>query len=88
MDMYGQYIAGRGPVINVQIPTSITFAQERDPKIVALEQNVNSRMSSAIDSVTPAHKKLPCPIDKIRIVSYKEAIMELANSLKLTDNKS
>jgi hypothetical protein len=46
-------------------------------------------MQKAIDGVVPQQtKKVFNPPHKTRIVSYEEAIKELANTLKLTDNKS
>lgn len=87
-DMYGRYIAGVGPILNVQIPNEIMIIRDRDPKSIALEQSVQNKMQDVLSSVTPKEKKLPQPANKIRIVSYEEAIKELANTLKPTDDKS
>lgn len=88
-DMYGNYIAGKGPVINVDIPSQISFTKERDPKTIALENAVNVQMNKAIEAVQPKEqKKLPQAPNKIKIVSYEEAIRELSNTLKSTDNKA
>ena len=86
--MYGNLIAGKGPVLNVHIPSNLMVTKERDPKSIAMEQSVTQQMQKAIDNVTPKEKKLPQPSNKIRMVSYEEAIKELANNLKSTDNKS
>lgn len=87
-DMYGDFIASKGPVLNVHIPSNIMVTRERDPQSIALEQNVSLQMQKAIDSVTPKEKKIIQPANKIRMVSYEEAIKELANTLKSTDNKA
>lgn len=87
-DMYGQFVARTGPVLNVSFPKEINFVKERDPKNVALENAVNAKMNQAIEQATPKQKKLPEPVDKIRIVSYEEAVKELSNTLKPTNNKS
>lgn len=87
-DMYGNLIAGKGPVLNVQLPSNLIVTRERDPRSVQMEQNVANQMQKAIDSVTPVSKKLPQPENKIRIVSYEEAVKELANTLKSTYNKT
>jgi aspartyl/asparaginyl-tRNA synthetase len=88
-DKYGQYIAGKGPVLNVQLPSEISFAKERDPSSIALEKKVNEEMSKALEKALPKeNKKMPQLSNKIRIVSYEEAVKELANTLKPTDNKS
>lgn len=87
-DMYGNLIAGKGPVLNVHIPSNIMVTRERDPQSIALEQNVTNQMQRAIDNVTPKEKKLPQPTNKVRIISYEEAIKELANTLKSADDKS
>lgn len=87
-DMYGRLIAHAGPALNVSFPNEINFIKERDPKSIALEASVNAKMNEAIDKATPKQKKLPEPINKIRMVSYEEAIKELSNTLKSTDNKS
>ena len=86
-DMYGQYISGVGPILNVQIPSNIVVTRERDPQSIALEQAVTKKMSEVIDASLPKAKQLPQPTNKIRIVSYEEAIKELANTLKPADNK-
>jgi hypothetical protein len=89
-DIYGNYIAGKPNVMNVVLPniTPKSFI-EKDPKSVELERSVNEKMQKAIDGVVPQQtKKVFNPPHKTRIVSYEEAIKELANTLKLTDNKS
>lgn len=89
MDMYGRYISDKGPVLNVHIPNDILCLKERDPKSIELERSVNSKMNQAIENALPKNaKKLPQPVNKVRIVNYEEAIKELANTLKSTDNKS
>lgn len=87
-DMYGNLIAGKGPVLNVQLPSNLIVTRERDPRSVQMEQNVANQMQKAIDSISPVTKKLPQPENKIRIVSYEEAVKELANTLKSTNNKT
>jgi len=87
-DMYGQFVARTGPVLNVSFPNEINFVKERDPKNIALENSVNAKMNEAIEKATPKQKKLPEPTNKIRMVSYEEAMKELSNTLKSTDNKS
>ena len=88
-DMYGRYISEKGPILNVHIPNDIMCVKERDPKSIALEQSVTAKMNQAMDNVIPKQdKKLPQPSNKIRIVSYEEAIKELTNTLKSTDNKA
>lgn len=88
-DVYGQLIAGKGSVLNVQIPQTLSFTKERDPQSIALENKVAMEMSKAIESVTKQEgKKLPKPPDKIRIVSYEEAKKELSNGFKPSDDKS
>lgn len=85
MDMYGRYISDKGPVLNVHIPKDIMCLKERDPASIALEKSVNIKMNQAIESALPKQeKKLPQPFNKIKIVSYEEAIKELANSPKST----
>lgn len=86
--MYGNLIAGKGPVLNVQLPSNLIVTRERDPRSVQMEQNVANQMQKAIDSISPVTKKLPQPENKIRIVSYEEAVKELANTLKSTNNKT
>ena len=89
MDMYGRYISDKGPVLNVHIPNDILCLKERDPKSIELERFVNSKMNQAIENVLPTNvKKLPQPVNKVRIVNYEEAIKDLANTLKSTNNKS
>jgi aspartyl/asparaginyl-tRNA synthetase len=88
-DMYGQLIAGKGSVLDVQLPQQISFIKERDPHSIALENSINSKMSKAIEQATQKDtKKIPQPTNKVKIVSYEEAIKELSNTLKPTDNKS
>lgn len=89
MDMYGRYISDKGPVLNVHIPNNILCVKERDPKSIELERSVNSKMNQAIENALPTKvKKLPQLANKVRIVNYEEAIKELANTLKSTNNKS
>lgn len=89
IDMYGRFISGKGPVLKVNIPNNILCVKERDPKSIELERNVNSKMNQAIENALPKNlKKLPQPVNKIRIINYEEAIKELANTLKSTNNKS
>jgi hypothetical protein len=88
-DLYGNYIAGKPNVLNVVLPniTPQSFV-EKDPKSLELERSVNEKMQKAIEASTPKEvKKSFQPPYKTRIVSYEEAIKELANILKLTDNK-
>lgn len=89
-DLYGNYIAGKPNVLNVVLPkiTPQSFV-EKDPKSLELERSVNEKMQKAIEASTPNKVKKPFqPTFKTRIVSYEEAIKELADTLKLTDNKS
>lgn len=88
-DLYGNYIAGKPNVLKVAMPniTPLSFV-EKDPKSLELERSVTEKMHKAIEATTPAQvKKTFQPPYKTRIVSYEEAIKELANTLKLTDNK-
>jgi hypothetical protein len=88
-DVYGQLIAGKGSVLNVQIPQQISFSRERDPKAIALENSVNSQMKQALEKANPEpKKKIPQPVDKVKIISYEEAIKELANGFKPINNES
>lgn len=85
--MYGGYISGKGPVLNVHIPNDIMCVKERDPKSIALEQAVSTKMNEAIENALPKQeKKIPQPSNKIRIVSYEEAVKELTNTLKPSNN--
>ena len=63
--------------------------KSKDSKIDALEQKVNKTMLSAIISLNPVQQdNFLQPSNKIRMVSYEEAIKELTNSLKPTDDKA
>ena len=84
--MYGAYISEKGPVLNVHIPRDIMCLKERDPASVALDKSVNIKMNQAIESILPKQeKKLPHPVNKIKIISYEEAVKELATNLKSTN---
>lgn len=83
--MYGEYIANFGPVLNVSVPSDIISMSERDPRSVALESRVTSKMNEAINQSMP--KKLPEPVNKIRVVSYEDAMKELA-LFKSSNDKS
>lgn len=87
--MYGRLISEKGPILNVHIPNDIMCVKERDSKSIELERSVNSKMNQAIENALPKQvKKLPQPANKVRIVSYEEAMKELADTFKPTDNKS
>ena len=87
-DQYGNFIH--------EIPVASNYTahvggvvKSKDSKINDLEQKVNETMLSAIGSLNPVHPdKFLQPSNKIRMVRYDEAIKELANSLKPTDNKA
>jgi|APCry1669188970_1035186.scaffolds.fasta_scaffold55910_2 aspartyl/asparaginyl-tRNA synthetase len=88
-DVYGFQVAGSPPAMNVQLPNmTAPFVKQRDEKLMKLEQQVNKSMHDAIAKLEPIKpEKFSQPSNKVRMVSYEDAIKELANSLKSTDNK-
>lgn len=88
-NMYGEYIANFGPVLNVSVPADIISVRERDQRSIQLENSVTSNMLSALSKHTAPSKKLPEPANKIRVVNYEDAIKELiACTLKPANDKS
>ena len=87
-DQYGNFVHGIPAVSNYTAHVG-GVVKSKDSKIDALEQKVNETMLSAIRSLNPVQQdKFLQPSNKIRMVSYEEAIKELANSLKPTDDKA
>ena len=88
-DVYGFLVAGSPPAMNVQLPNmTAPYVKQRDEKLVKLEQQVNKSMFEAIAKLEPVKpEKFLQPANKVKMVSYEEAIKELANALKPTDNK-
>jgi len=88
--MYGNFVAGKPPVGNVDVSAPrILSTRERDPKFIKLEQQVNNQMQAAIAKLEPVQpKNFLQPSNKVKMVSYEDAIKELANTFKPTDNKS
>jgi len=88
-DVYGFQVAGSPPAMNVQLPNmTAPYVKQRDEKLVKLEQQVNKSMFEAIAKLEPVKpEKFLQPANKVKMVSYEEAIKELANALKPTDNK-
>jgi len=89
-DIYGYQIAGSPPAMNVQLPSmTAPYVKQRDEKLMRLEQQVNKSMVEAIAKLEPVKpEKFLQPSNKVRMVSYEDAIKELANALKSTDNKA
>ena len=88
-DVYGFQVADSPPAMNVQLPNmTAPFVKQRDDKLMKLEQQVNKSMHDAIAKLEPVKpEKFSQPSNKVRMVSYEDAIKELANALKSTDNK-
>jgi len=64
------------------------YVRQRDENLVKLEQQVNKSMIEAIAKLEPVKpEKFLKPANKVKMVSYEEAIKELTNALKPTDNK-
>ena len=75
------------PRNNLQEVKSSFQEKTRDPKLVQLENNVNSLMNQKLME----QNKKPDPVlpkNNVRHVSTEEALKELAALLKSTDNKS
>jgi len=88
-DVYGFQVAGSPSVGNVHITNPVApYIKQRDEKLIKLEQQVNKSMFEAIAKLEPVKpEKFLQPTNKVKMVSYEEAIKELANALKPTDNK-
>ena len=82
-DLYDRFIAGKGKIYNSGISNNVISTRERDPKSIELENNVTLKMQQAVESVQPKQaKKAFIPPNQIRIVSYEDAIKELASIQK------
>ena len=82
-ELYNQFIAGKGRIFNSGISSNVMPIRERDPKSIELENDVTLKMQQAIESVQPMQaKKTFIPPNQIRIVSYEDAIKELASIQK------
>lgn len=83
-DIYGSRVAGNPSVIKVDLPNmSVPTLRQRDKKLVDLENTVTKKMNDAVNKIVPPpNKKFSEKPGSIKIVSYEEAIKELANTYK------
>jgi hypothetical protein len=85
-NLYRQQIAGRGKIYNANVAASPIAIKQRDPKSIEMESALTKSMHEALQKVVPQHKPIK-QVAGLRVVSPEEAEKELADLLKLSDNK-